>query len=115
MTPNQLIREQIPTASTAQIDKGIKQLEAALAEYDEYKHCFISHTPAPTREEQDKNDFFHDFSFFIGCVYFNLWTTYTEDEKFCYYSHQYKMSSRNMGITSLKLIHGLLSEERTKR
>lgn len=111
----QLFLTELPIATTAQIDKGIKQLEALFSEYEEYHHCFRERTPAPTREEQDKNDFFHDFSFFIGCAYFDLMTTYTEDENWCYYNKQFKLLSQYIFMSYLKRVHSLLVEERTHR
>lgn len=111
----QLFLTELPIATTAQIDKGIKQLEALFSECEEYQHCFRDRRPAPTREEQDKNDFFHDFSFFIGCAYFDLMTTYTEDEHWCYYSKQFKLSSRYIFMPYLKRVYSLLLEERTYR
>ena len=111
----QLFMTELPMATTAQIDTGIKQLEALFSEHEEYRYCLRDRRPAPTREEQDKNDFFHDFSFFIGCAYFDLMTTYTEDENWCYYSKQFKLSSRYIFMPYLKRVHSLLLEERTHR
>jgi len=110
MTKRQLLTE-LQTATTAQIDKGIKQLEALLAENEEYHFCFTKHKPASTREEQDKNDFFHDFSFFIGCTYINLITTYTEDDRYCYYSKQFRVSSRPTSVLELKNLYDILKEK----
>ena len=111
----QLFMTELPIATTAQIDTGIKQLEALFSEYEEFQHCIRNRRPAPTREEQDKNEFFHDFSFFIGCAYFEIMTTYTEDEYFCHYSKQFKLLSRNIFMPYLKRVHSLLVAERTQR
>ena len=111
----QLFLAELPTAPTSQIDKGIKQLEALFSEYEEYEHRFIFRATEPTRKEMDKNDFFHDFSFFIGCAYFDLMTTYTEDEHWCYYSKQFKLLSQYIFMPYLKRVHSLLVEERTHR
>ena len=113
--PKQLFLAELPIATTAQIDKGIEQLEALFSEHEEYRHCLRDRRPAPTREEQDKNEFFHNFSFFIGCAYFDLMTTYTADEYFCYNSTRFKLSSRNIFMPYLKRVHSLLLEERTHR
>ena len=111
----QLFMTELPMATTAQIDTGIKQLEALFSEHEEYRYCLRDRRPAPSREEQDKIEFFHNFSFFIGCAYFDLMTTYTADEYFCYYSTQFKLSSRNIFMPYLKRVHSLLLEERTHR
>ena len=111
----QLFLAELPTAPTAQIDNGINQLEALFSEYEEYHHCFGGQLPAATQEERDKNDFYHDFSFFIGCVYFDLRTVYTEEERFCQYSYQFRMSARYIPMTFLKQYYSLMTKERENR
>lgn len=78
-----------------------KQCEDCIDEmiYNHYNHpsiiiwAILNECASADHEgrEMYKNDFFHDFSFFIGCDYFDLMTTYTEDEHWCYYSKQFKL------------------------
>ena len=55
--PKQLFLAELPIATTAQIDKGIEQLEALFSEHEEYRHCLRDRRPAPTRENKTKMNF----------------------------------------------------------
>ena len=99
-----LLLREMKKASDAELLNALNCLDCFFQELEAFKDC-IFNKPSEEKSTREEHAFSNDYSFRIGRINVNIYTSYQETKWHCVYSSNYKVCSEYTTLKRIKAIH----------